>query len=308
MVVRPMTSAAGTLHEAFGVRLFKAPPKRFDPRMATDRELLVHGFPARPDPERHPKAYELWHQVLSRPVTVIQPQFELMSALPAPAPTSGDGWCGSTVTAPKGDSIQFVGGVWTVPNVVAPRGQNSVCGCAEWVGIDGYDELSPDIVQAGTTQLVIPVFGQLLHQTFAWFEWYPAPPVTVSNFPVSPGDVVGCVICVHTPTEVGVYMNNLTQGVLTSFIKTAPNGQQLVGNTAEWILESPVSGWLGPLCKFAVVYFDSCVAASAGRSGGRVFLGGNEHLVDMHDANGQNIAKADRVTDKLITIRYTGPQ
>lgn len=88
----------------------------------------------------------------------------------------------------------------------------------------------------------------------------------------------------------------------------APKGLQLVGNTAEWIVESPVTGWLGPLSKFGLVYFDECVAGSGGESGGTVILGGDEYLVDMHDANGQNIARSSRVTDRLIKIRYTGPE
>ena len=50
--------------KAHGLRRFMPAPKGFDPIAATDRKLLVHGYPARPDAERHPELLERWTQLV----------------------------------------------------------------------------------------------------------------------------------------------------------------------------------------------------------------------------------------------------
>ena len=52
--------AAQAIHDALGVRLFKHPPEGFDALQAEDKELLVYGYPARPDKERHPELHATW--------------------------------------------------------------------------------------------------------------------------------------------------------------------------------------------------------------------------------------------------------
>jgi hypothetical protein len=127
----------------------------------------------------------------------------------------------------------------------------------------------------------------------------------ISNLPVSPGDVMSCLICVYSPTEAGVYMRNVTTGVGTSFIKTAPDNVQLEGNSVEWVLENPVSGWLGPLAKYGQVYFDYCMALT--RDGAVIEGGQTRYSLEMHDVNGENISTAYSVGDRTITTQYTEP-
>jgi len=142
---------------------------------------------------------------------------------------------------------------------------------------------------------------------FAWFEWYPAPPVAVPNFPVSAGDVVFCAIVVNSPVEALVYLTNVTRRTYTSFIMNAPDGVMLQGDTVEWVLESPtaaVGNWLGPLAKFGQVYFDGCVTIT---SGGAI-RGGDVGTFTMHDVNGNEITGTRRVGDRAITTWYWGPE
>jgi hypothetical protein len=201
--------------------------------------------------------------------------------------------------------MTFVAGEWTVPNIAAPK--PGECICAQWVGIDGANSApdldwdSGDILQAGTTQMIIPVLGTQVHLSFAWFEWYPEQPMNISNFAVSPGDMMLCTICVYSPTEAGVHLFNLTSGIQTSFVKTAPGTVQLLGNCAEWIVEDPTSlEW--PLGRYGSVYFDSCVA---GTQGGKLLLGGTGRLDNMYDTNGRNISVAYAENDLLVRVDYT---
>ena len=312
----------GKAYKPREVRLFKSPPEGFDPLVASDRELQIYGFPNRPEVESHPELNEYWKLMMSPPISVSQPSFGVMPDLhpagrqAALAPTSGDGWSGSAVQA-HGDPFYFVAGQWTIPNIVIPPGADvpswpildagTICGCAEWVGIDGWNGNSSAIVQAGTTQAWIASPGlfsiDLSLETWAWFEWYPHKSVLITDLRASPGDVMSCVICVHTPTEVGVYMKNWTTGQYKPYIQKKPSdAEPLVGNTAEWVLENPVNGGLGVLAEYATVYLDYCLAGSQHHL---ISGGGNDAIpLQMHDANGTTISRPEFVTDTLITTTY----
>jgi peptidase A4-like protein len=298
-------------YSELGVRPFTLPRAGFDPVQASDRELLIYGYPARPDATLAPRWHALWKRVFSRRLTVIQPQFAAMpdryrTSARNYAPTGGDGWSGSILHAVEGTAFTGLLGQWTVPDVVVPYGGEGFYICATWVGIDGGsggESGSGDILQAGTTQEITAGSGS---STFAWFEWYPEYPVTISNFGVSPGDIVFCQICVSSPTVASVYMVNSTTGVVTSFTKTAPAGVQVVGDTAEWILECPI-GSSGQLAQYGEVYFDSLLAATnaPGAPFSNLVSGGTGYLENMYDVNGQQISTPQAVTDTLITLEYT---
>ena len=126
------------IHDELGVRLFKPAPEGFDPVEATDRELLVHGYPARPDAKLHPELHEHWQAMVSRSLSVIEPQFAVRTdkrhgMRQSIANDTSTNWSGSVAFAKKGDEATFVIGQWTVPDVVAP-GIGSFY-CSTWVGI-----------------------------------------------------------------------------------------------------------------------------------------------------------------------------
>lgn len=297
--------------KTLGIRLFKPPPADFDPLEAGDRELLIYGYPARPNVDTYPELYEHWRQLMSRPMTSIEPQFgripDWLERRPrASVDTAGDGWSGAAVVPTAGDAFRFVGGTWTVPHVIFPETDQDVSGCAIWVGLDGWNgapNAGSDILQAGTTQAVLNTPFESFTREWAWFEWWPHEPQTV-NLPVAAGDVMSYIICVNSPTEAHVFMANYTMGVRISFIKSAPDNLQVVGGSAEWVLENPSSGWLGPLPKFGTVYFDSCFASAVG---GKLYLLSDSHSIKMYNTDGKYIATPQVVTRNLMKIDYTAP-
>jgi hypothetical protein len=297
--------AAQAIHDALGVRLFKHPPEGFDPLRAEDKELLVYGYPARPDKERHPELHETWKRMVSRPLTIIEPQFALRTdkqhgTRNAVANDTSTNWSGAAAFAAKGDSATYVIGQWTVPDVVAP-GFGSYY-CASWVGIDG--DGSPDVLQAGTECDIVSFGFFTAKQTYVWWEWYPNYEVQIANFPVTSGDVMFCAICVHSDTEAGFYLTNVTTGASTSFTKTAPRGTHLVGNCAEWIVEAPtVNGGQSALARFGDVYFDECIAGTKNHA---LLHGGDGDLITMVDSSNKKISIPTRETDELIKVQFTG--
>lgn len=299
-VETPPLEAIQKVHEALGVRLFRPAPQGFEPLRATDRELLVHGYPARPAKDVHPELHDRWLRMMSRPMNVIVPQFALRTdRWHGPRATiandTSTNWSGSVAFAAAGDSVTWVAGQWTVPDVVSP-GSGSFYSSA-WVGIDG--DGSNDVLQAGTEQ---EVAGG--HHTYVWWEWYPDYEVQISNFGVSPGDVVYCAICVHSSTEAGFYLTNLTTGTATSFTKTAPSGTALTGNCAEWIVEAPtVGGSQAALVKYGDVYFDECVA---GTKKGALLHAGTGTPISMVDSSNKTISTPTFENHELIKLQYTG--
>jgi hypothetical protein len=58
-------------------RTFKLPPRGFDALAASDRELMFHGFPRRPNPETHPVLAEKWSRIADRHFEFIEPKLEV---------------------------------------------------------------------------------------------------------------------------------------------------------------------------------------------------------------------------------------
>ncbi|MGO9355079.1 MAG: A4/G1 family peptidase [Mycobacterium sp.] len=164
-------------------------------------------------------------------------------------------WSGAIQSAQPGHPYTFVAAQWTVPALDLGSAletdpwdileDDPVWAVSEWIGIDGWYE--PTLLQAGTeSQAFITDDDSVMVGVWAWWEWYPKYPVTISNLPVHAGDIVVCLICADdTMTGAVTYFTNLTTGKATRFHVTPPSGTKVVGATAEWIVERPweIPGW-----------------------------------------------------------------
>jgi hypothetical protein len=266
--------------KGFSVRTYEPPPEGFDARTAPDRELLRHGLPRRPHAVREPEWRAAWDRAFGRSMTWIVPTFEEIadrshgparpsarrklvaaSKLPGVANATSGNWSGAVDFSAKGKPYRWVAGQWTVPNPHAPG--SGAYYASEWVGIDGWG--SSDVLQAGTETQVTHVLWFTVANVYTWWEWFPAGEVAITNLPVSPGDVMYCLICVNSTTSATVYFSNQATGVSTSFTITAPSGTTLAGNSAEWVVERPtVNGSVASLTDYDIVYFDECLAGWSG--------------------------------------------
>ena len=229
----------------------------------TDQDIMLAGYPVRPDPTQSPDEYALWLKAVSQPINVVTGQ-----ATPSPNVWHGllasGNWSGY-VLEPQADQYGFaqpyvfVFGHWNVPKTVSGElfRQSSV---SEWVGLDG-NSASP-LVQAGTQQDVLPAalvqirLGQpwTLSSYNAWTEVFPLQPSQVlPTLPVHPGDDIECAVWISwdtlIPTQPGGFayfqLFNVTtnQIVRTIFeIANLPNFDykfNFLGHDAEWIVERP---------------------------------------------------------------------
>jgi hypothetical protein len=310
--------SAWASYEDLGVQLFTPAPEGFDPITASAEELRRYGYPDRPDRQLYPQLHARWEQMMSAPISVTAPQFVVprppgpvpvgtqQGTSPYPPAAASANWSGSVMYPADQDGVAVVAGQWTVPPAAEPQIGQPPYACATWVGIDGYSRdpasfLPGDLVQAGTTQ-------QPGRQPFAWWWWMPendpaAPktrPFPISNFPVSTGDVIHCILRVDNPGQVSFFLLNRTRQVLKSFFKSAPTaGSQVDGGVADWILELP--GGAGSIPDYGCVTFEGCYALTAQN---RLISPGTGELLTLTDTTGYPVSVPQVVDDYTIQVCY----
>jgi len=265
--------------KGFKVKGFGALPKGFNPLTASARQLAAYRLPRRPDARTEPRLAQLWERAIGRTRLWIAPEFEhhenishgplragrsvkrrAKAAQLAVSNATSTNWSGAAVFAPSNKPYRFVGGQWTVPSPNAPSDGSYYA--SEWVGIDGWN--SSDVLQAGTETQITKIWFFTATQVYTWWEWFPSGEVKISNLPVSPGDVMYCLICADSTTHATVSFSNQSTGVGTRFDITAPGRTALTGNVAEWIVERPtVNGSVANLTDYAACYFDECIAGGS---------------------------------------------
>jgi hypothetical protein len=308
--------------KGFRIRTYEPPPAEFNPLTASPRLLLHHGFPTRPDARTAPELRKMWDKAFSRPRTWITPIFREVKGKshgPALKPGGAGGrararvsasrnitnatssnWSGSVAFPPANRTFLWIEGQWTVPNPhTAATGSYFA---SEWVGIDGWG--SGDVLQAGTETEIIDIGIFSATAVYAWWEWFPAGEVAITNLHVSPGDIMYCLICVNSTTTATVYISNQSSLVTTSFSITAPKGTSLVGNSAEWIVERPtVNGSLASLTDYKVCYFDEGIAGLSGAPFTIITLGSGA-AVTMTGNNNASLSVPTLETSQLMKVDW----
>jgi hypothetical protein len=158
--------------------------------------------------------------------------------------TSSSNWSGLGGT---GTGIEGVEGHWKVPSV---EGSAAAGYSSSWVGVDGLEMNSTDLIQAGTEQDTAGGY-------YAWWEIQPGAAVRIvasggRPAPVAPGDDITAVVN-QTATGVWtIYLRDITRNWY--FIqRSAYSGP---GHSAEWIEEAPnVDATQTPIPDFESVHF-----------------------------------------------------
>ena len=135
-------------------------------------------------------------------------------------------WSGYVVT---GSSFTYAKGSWIMPSVNCTKTPNTYAGF--WVGIDGYD--STTVEQTG---IAAQCSGKT-PQYYAWYEFFPKNPVTITSVPVSPGNKISTEVS-FAASKFTIKFTDETTG--KSFTTTGTVAGAL-RNSAEWIAEAPTS-------------------------------------------------------------------
>jgi hypothetical protein len=236
-------------------------------------------------------------------------------------------WAGVVIDAPNGETIKTVRGVWTVPNVYLPDDapDDVTYAVSSWIGIDG-DGKSTDIIQVGVDCEICRRRGDLKPTITVtpWWEWKPddkTPELldygkyqgVIANFEVHAGDTLSCEINVDKDSgrHVSGLVKNLNNGIQRPFSVDAPEGTELKGNCAEWIVEMIPVNKQRNLAKYGVVEFREAKAITDGEKvlqpgpPPKDFRWDNVKMVD----GTQEISMGSSSTDHpgLVWCTYLGP-
>jgi hypothetical protein len=188
----------------------------------------------------------------------------------------------------SGTTYSGISADWVVPTVQATQYSGA---SATWIGIDGGPASPGSIIQTGTVQLT----GGGATQYTAWYELYPAPPVTIGG--VSPGDSMNASIQQIGGSSWTIRIHDLSTGNDTGAMPVTYNGP---GDSAEWIEELPTAvGTAQPtLANFGSATFSNMTYNPA--NPGAAFLSG----IDMIDESGNVIATAGPTTSNGLTSSF----
>lgn len=159
--------------------------------------------------------------------------------------------------SPQANSVSSVSGNWVVPAVTGSTNAYSVV----WVGIDGYSSRS--VEQIGTEQDTLQGGGTFYR---AWYEMYPAPPVTIP-ITINPGDSISASVVYDQVQQAFVLsITDTTTPGSFSTIQTLAGAQR---SSAEWIVEAPLAsfGKVLPLANFGHADFSGASATINGVTG-----------------------------------------
>jgi len=251
-----------------GIFRFPDAPAGFDPVAASDLELGAYGFPPHPDAEADPSGYARWAHAMKmarnrwhgdlKPTGIYHGSGRDAKVLASqttnkPGSASYSNWSGVILTNTltkysTKTSFYYVMSYWNVPfaqEAFNGDGGNVCDGLTDyvsvWNGIDGSGIAKAgngDVLQAGTDSAVRCVDGTTTYYTpIAWIEWFPAG--AIGEFDVANGDDM-FVETVETSSTTGfLIVEDLTTQIYDLIGISAPSGTELVGSSAEWIVEQP---------------------------------------------------------------------
>jgi hypothetical protein len=295
------------LYSSVKIRTYKVPPSNFDIDSASDSERVAYGFPRLPAAAASLQA--LW-EVKAKHYRLVVPTFKPRTTRRVSFPKlkldhtaeRNSIWSGVITTPPVGDTMQWVKGTWSMPTIqLPPDAKDGGRYCAStWVGIDG-DDGSQDVLQAGCDADVSLSGGVTQYQYLPWWQWYPGGTFWITNMPVSPGDLLDCLISLQagSTTTASIFLGNKTTNVGLTFSAEAPEGASLAGNCAEWIIEA--FGLLGPLARYSPVDFTNC---NAGTVKGQTVSAGTGTTINMVDTNGNVVSSGQIINPTDVRVVY----
>lgn len=266
------------------VRLYPPPSKDFDPFAATEKDLMRHGLPLRPDPQTQPGMAALWERQAARyrsfdhleprPDTTTAAKKAVAAPALGPDPIESCGYQLFSSSAPF--TALFV--TWTVPNLQFTPSSIDVNHFHTFVGLgflDVHVEMTVDSAQNVTSQIWAQSIGEI-------------------NLPVRPGDVISGALCLQTNqagTASYFLANETTSQTINFAVDTGfpPAVTINAGVTRSWPLNQPFP----PLASFGVVYFDEISAYTT--SGPQSLTSGE--AITMVDQNGRTLARPVRLND-----------
>lgn len=222
----------------------------------------------------------------------------VLNAIPTATSSNWSGYAALTnLNQPTTGSVTAVYGTWVVPSVSGTGTSYS----SVWVGIDGYK--SSTVEQIGTSQDIVNGRAQY----YAWFEMYPAYPVTITSLTIHAGDTMNASVT-YAGGNFTLSITDVTTGKSYSTVQSAPSAKR---SSAEWIVEAPSSqrGVL-PLANFGSATFTSAQATINGVRGNIDAPQWQAVQVTLVSSSGVKATPSgltDSAAGSKFTVTFSGP-
>jgi hypothetical protein len=272
---------------AKGLRTFPAPARGFDFAAASDRELIHHGIPRKPDVTQEPGLAAIWEQRARRyrefdhldpqlipPDVAIDPDTSSITLSPSIS-------AGFELFSPS--PITVLTGSWTVPNLRHTQAVNHPLHVRTFFGLgflDVHVEMTVDTSHNATAEVRIHTGAQVA-------------------IPVRPGDYMSAVLCLQANVAgtafYGLVNETSAQTINFTFDTGFPPAVVINAGVSRG---SAFNGPPDPLARFGAVYFDELVAYSTG--GTRILTNGV--ATTMVDRNGTKLATPYRMTEYAFKV------
>jgi hypothetical protein len=192
----------------------------------------------------------------------------LANTIPSQPSYNWAGWVATAVSRSTRVARHFtrVTGSWVQPSATCTPKRTTFA--AFWVGLGGYAMRAKTLEQVGS-EADCSAHGQLFY--YAWYEFYPHPPVTIAPLKIVPGDLISASVHVTSYT-VTIRLADITSGA-TPFTKTVVmRSPPPDSSAAEWMAEAPCSesnNGCRPLrlTNFGQIGFTSASVSSIGTAG-----------------------------------------
>jgi len=197
--------------------------------------------------------------------------------------TDSTNWSGYAASGST-DEYTSVSTTFTQPKVTCSSGDQY---SSFWVGLDGY--ASSSVEQTGTEADCV---GSTAEYS-AWYEMYPANPVTYGNT-VRPGDKIVETVSFSGTNKYKLYLDDKTEGWTKSTTKTGSYKR----SSAEVIAEAPYSGGVLPLADFGTVDF------TASTVNGSALSSSSPVQIDMATTAGKLEATTSSLSSGAFNIKW----
>jgi len=291
-----------------GIKLttFHLPQAGFDPLRTGTEGFKRFGLPAVPEEPHLRERYQRVFKQVKHKLAFIAPELKVDEGIkfsgvkPATGnpPLLSSGFSGGLALAPAGESFKWIQGDWVIPNLDAPV-LETLSHARVTLGINNFF--------SGIHCQVIRHWNSISRVTLPFIQFSSGPEMLMTNFGVSPGDMITSVLC--TPqgrgaTEATMFFLNRTTGVGASVGLTV-SPSSLVSDEALWVVEAPqINLVTQPLADFGEVFFSECEAVTTGNT---IVNGGSGFSLNMEVPNVGIVATGNLISPTVIQSLYQGP-
>lgn len=298
-------------------KIFNKAPEGFNPMTASERELIIYGYPPRPDSKTNPNGAQLWERVFSKNPTILIPEIKTIELKenintspnhPDTLSQTSKVFAGSIISGISNNSVLSIRGEWNIPTCTPTPAEQAIGG---YYNLRTCLMLHAQPLSASLGVLnypgVLNILGFTVHSQVSKAYYYIGNSINfIENFPVYAGQTILAVMCYNYSTKIVTFwLLNVTTNVFVPIIPPVALNANVTNGVA-WQVDSNTLNNAG-LPNFTPITFKLAEADIKNAQGSVDIVGADTgHLYTLVDISGKALATTTIVAPNTITVKYTG--